>query len=211
MLLLGHAGITLGASIILGGLLSRARADTIDTSEKPGVSPKLADPHNKRQPFDSYRIDSLAAYIDIRILLVGSLLPDIIDKPVGLFFFRDAFSNGRIFSHTLLFLIIITIAGLLLYRHSGKNWLLVLSFGVFMHFILDAMWTQPRTLLWPLFGIAFDRKPIDRWLLDIIAGLIGSPGIYFPEIIGAVILFWFVIVLVHRRTLFAFILHNTVQ
>ena len=38
--------------------------------------------------------------IDYRVLLVGSLLPDIIDKPVGQVLFHDTFSNGRIFCHT---------------------------------------------------------------------------------------------------------------
>jgi len=88
---------------------------------------------------------------------LGSLLPDIIDKPVGQFFFRDTFSNGRIFCHTLLFLILITLAGLCLYRSRGKTWLLGFSFGTFMHLIQDQMWLEPRTFLWPLYGFAFEK------------------------------------------------------
>lgn len=37
MLLLGHAGITLGASIILGGLLSDRISGDIDSGELSGI------------------------------------------------------------------------------------------------------------------------------------------------------------------------------
>ena len=55
--------------------------------------------------------DALARRVDIRLLAIGSLLPDIIDKPVGQVFFRGTFSDGRIFSHTLLFLALVSLGG----------------------------------------------------------------------------------------------------
>jgi hypothetical protein len=45
------------------------------------------------------------------LLLLGSMLPDIIDKLVGMWLWPDDISNGRIFSHTLLLSIIILAAG----------------------------------------------------------------------------------------------------
>ena len=82
MLVLGHAGITLGAATLVAGALKSSHS-----SQVGGISWFIL----------------LGRYIDIRLLLVGSLLPDIIDKPIGQYFLVETFSNGRIFSHTLLF------------------------------------------------------------------------------------------------------------
>ncbi|MFC2010661.1 metal-dependent hydrolase [Chloroflexota bacterium] len=50
------------------------------------------------------------------------------------------------FTHTLLFFILITLSGLWLYKWRSQTWLLVLSFGVFTHLLLDQMWSSPSTL-----------------------------------------------------------------
>ena len=84
MLIFGHAGITLGAAVIVSSVAYNRKSQDVE----------------KRS-----NLSSLPAYLDIRLLLIGSLLPDIIDKPVGQLIFRETFSNGRIFSHTLLFLL----------------------------------------------------------------------------------------------------------
>lgn len=40
--------------------------------------------------------------IDYRFVMLGSILPDMIDKPIGAFLFRNTFHNSRIFAHTLI-------------------------------------------------------------------------------------------------------------
>ena len=45
--------------------------------------------------------------IDYRLVLLGSMLPDIIDKPLGGFIFKDALGSGRIYAHTLIFLLLL--------------------------------------------------------------------------------------------------------
>jgi len=127
----------------------------------------------------------------MRLLLIGSLLPDIIDKPVGLFFFKETFSNGRIFCHTLLFLVLITTVGLYYYRRHSKAWIITLSFGTLMHLILDQMWRTPQTLLWPLLGVYFERADITNWTLKIFYSLFTNPAIYIPELVGTAILVYF--------------------
>lgn len=122
---------------------------------------------------------------DLRLLLLGSLLPDIIDKPVGHFFFRETLSNGRIYSHTLLFLLIISLGGYLLYRR-GHLWLVTLAIGTFWHLILDEIWLSPRTLLWPFFGTAFQKLAIDNLLTRWLYGLLHNPpGLYPGDSRGA--------------------------
>ena len=213
MLVLGHAGITLGASIIISGFLPEKNTPAIETnrhSNSSGVPDSLSHPCNNRARFLSRRLNVLADYIDIRLLFIGSLLPDLIDKPVGMLFFRESLSNGRIFCHTLLFLIVISLTGLFIYRKYSKSWLLVLSFGTFMHLILDAMWTQPKTFLWPALGFTFDKRLLYNWWANIINGLLTNPEVFIPELIGTLILAWFLFVLIRRKKLGAFILHGEV-
>jgi len=142
---------------------------------------------------------------DIRLLLLGSLLPDIVDKPVGQVWFRETLANGRIFCHTMLFLVIMALAGLLRYRRNGGTGLLVVSFGVLTHLVLDQMWLWPPTLLWPLYGFAFPKVYIPGWLDRMWDALLSNPAIYVPEIIGGAVLVLFLWVLVRSGKLVRFI------
>jgi hypothetical protein len=81
------------------------------------------------------------------LVALGSMLPDIIDKPLGLIVFGTP-AMGRTFAHTLLFLILLGTAAY--YRHSIL--LASLAGGVLVHLALDYMWASPQTLLWPLLG-----------------------------------------------------------
>jgi membrane-bound metal-dependent hydrolase YbcI (DUF457 family) len=186
MLLFAHAGITLGAATLISGTLRRQQDKMKTESWWAGLVHK----------------------IDYRLVLIGALLPDIIDKPVGQFFFRDFFGNGRIFAHTLLFLILITGIGWFVYKRFQKNWFLVIAFGVLLHLVLDQMWMISRTLLWPLYGFDFYKGEVDAWF----AGLwqeFQRPVVYLSELIGFLIMVWFFLSLVIRKKLFAFIKQGT--
>jgi len=126
-------------------------------------------------------------------VLLGSLLSDIIDKPIGNFIFFDYFSNGRIFSHTLAFLALITFLGLIVYVLTKKSWGLLVAFGVFMHLVLDQMWLEPRTLYWPLYGLRFPRhahiEPV-AWIMGILRAIASDPRVLLSELAGFFILSW---------------------
>ena len=208
MLLLGHTGIALGAAVILTGTLASSRFSKATRNvamESPPLSSR-AIPEDKA-PW----LDSLARRLDIRLLLIGSLLPDIIDKLFGHFFFRETFSNGRIFSHTLLFLILATAAGFYFYRRRSQTWLLSLSSGILAHLMLDQIWRVPQTLFWPLYGFAFVKADISNWIPNMLHALLTNPGVYIPELVGAVILTWFAWTLLRRRKIFAFIRYGQVR
>ena len=150
MLVFGHAGITLGAAVLLKSTLGRThslRPRVNKVTECLESTPKMHSAQNEPSSGRARWLTFLEK-IDTRLLLIGSLLPDIIDKPLGTFFFRDTFSNGRIFCHTLAFLLLITLVGIYFYRSRGKTWLLVLSLGTFTHLICDQMWLASQTLLW---------------------------------------------------------------
>ena len=207
MLVFGHTGITLGAATLLAGVLGHSRChNTTKNRAMESIShhPQVI-PNRK-----VLRLTLLASRIDIRLLLVGSLLPDIIDKPVGHFFFREIFSNGRIFCHTLLFLILVTVAGIYLYRCHNKTWLLPFSFGTLTHLIFDQMWLTPHTLFWPLLGFTFERSDISNWIPNIFHALLTDPVVYIPELVGAIILIWFAWLLFRRGNIHLFIKYGQV-
>ncbi|OGO00792.1 MAG: hypothetical protein A2Y90_03805, partial [Chloroflexi bacterium RBG_13_52_12] len=159
MLILGHAGITLGAATLIAG----------------GV--------NSRHEKVSWLV-SLSKYLDIRLLLVGSLLPDIIDKPVGQYLFKETFGTGRIFSHTLLFLVLLSAVGFYLYKGHRQTWMLALAAGTLAHLLLDEMWQAPATLFWPFMGFSFKEIDLAVWASNIIHDMFSSQAVYIPEIIG---------------------------
>ena len=178
MLIFAHTGITLGAAAIVAGAVKN---------------------HSIPLRNQTSWFVTLSGYLDIRLLLIGSLLPDIIDKPLGLLFLRDSLSSGRIYAHTLLFFFLIAAAGLLLYKLRHRTWMLVLAAGTFTHLVLDEMWTTPKTLFWPLLGLEFDRIKAAAWLSNILEVLRTYPEVYIPEILGFTILTWFGLLLIFRK------------
>lgn len=82
---------------------------------------------------------------------LGSLLPDLIDKPLGHIVFFSL-GNGRIFFHSLTVCVIVAILGVILFlwrRHPG---LLFIAAGMLSHQLADAMWAMPRSWYWPFLG-----------------------------------------------------------
>jgi len=205
LLVFSHAGITLGAVTIINGIAT----EVISKREKIYHEPE-PDDNAPGKPFSRGLFSwfaRLSRRLDIRILLVGALLPDIIDKPLGHILFREYLSSGRTFAHTLLFAVLITLGGLVIRYRTGKNWMLVLSLGTFVHLILDEMWKQQwrSTILWPFYGLEFPRAELTGWTENIWHALLHEPTVYIPEIIGAVVLLLFLWVLVRNRNLISFL------
>lgn len=208
MLFFAHTGITLGSALLLGKVLSKdyshhspqtraaASASSSPSSESHAI------PTDDNLPW----FTSMARRMDYRLILIGSLLPDIIDKPIGMLFL----SNGRIFCHTLLFLVIISSAAVYLFKRHEQTWLIALSFGTFIHLILDGMWLAPRTLLWPAYGWAFESEDLTNWVQNMLYALRTDPAVYLPELVGAIILVGFTAQLVYRKGVYAFIRKGTI-
>jgi inner membrane protein len=93
--------------------------------------------------------------VDLRLLALGALLPSLVDKPLTLLF-PDTFPAARTLGHTLVVAAALLVAALLATRRGRRRraWMAVVI-GVFLHLILDAMWTQADVLFWPAFGWAF--------------------------------------------------------
>jgi len=215
MLPFAHIGITLGTATLLANLVPRrpfpkkvAEADGGSVAERPQTATTGVEPS---APGVSW-LHALRRYADIRFILVGSLLPDIIDKPVGQVFFRETFSTGRIFSHSLLFVVVLGITGIYLYRRYHKTWLTVLAAGSLMHLVLDTMWQNPQTLLWPFLGFDFKKIVLTDWVTHtIVTPITTRPAVYVPELVGLTVVVWFAWVLLRRKTIFAFLRHGQIR
>lgn len=114
--------------------------------------------------------------INLKVLLLGALLPDLIDKPLGHILLPG--NNGRIIAHTLLFSALLLLIGL-----AWKS-ALPLSLGVSMHQLLDSMYLSPESSLWPMLGpFPSTDFHISSWL-DSLA----DPFIIITELVGLAIL-----------------------
>lgn len=83
---------------------------------------------------------------------IGSILPDLIDKPLGHVILNGSIDYGRIYAHSGLFFIAILIVGIA-YQQKKGSWIMMgLAAGVLSHLILDSMWELPVTLFYPLLG-----------------------------------------------------------
>lgn len=129
------------------------------------------------------------AAADLAFVALGSLLPDIIDKPLGWMIYGTP-SMGRIYAHTLLFL-------LLLIALASFFWnirLASLSGGVLAHLALDSMWNSPTTLFWPFrggFPVVTELNTND-YIKQLLMGL-HDPWILVPELLGLAYLLYFVL------------------
>jgi inner membrane protein len=131
---------------------------------------------------------------DYRFVLVGAVLPDLIDKPIGDYIFYSEFQNGRLFAHTLLFVAVLTTIGWYVEKKYNFSGILLLALGSVVHLVLDQMWLTPSTLFWPLLGWQFDKySDLADYEGYILYQLTHNPSAYIPEFIGLFILAGFFI------------------
>jgi inner membrane protein len=204
-----HTGITLGAAE-----LARWAWPDKGTEEGPaaaevgslplvvvGASSRLSPPDRVGARLISQVTPKTLLWFYV-VLLVGSLLPDFIDKPLGLLFPGSFVGGGRTIAHTGLFAAVLLFGAALLLWRRRTTLGFVLFYGVVMHSILDEMWQDPRALWWPWYGFSFPPGRSESFLewLSGWAANIGNPQYYLPEVIGLLILLWFVARLLRQRS-----------
>jgi hypothetical protein len=119
--------------------------------------------------------------IDFRLVLVGAVLPDVIDKPLGAILGLES----RLWAHTLWFLAGFLLLGVLP-PLRGLQWV---GFGVASHLLLDLIWGQPNVVLWPFAG---PFLPGTMSLGGFLHVLLTDPYVQVGEILGTAVLFLFV-------------------
>ncbi len=111
---------------------------------------------------------------DYRMVVVGALLPDVIDAPFG----------GARLAHTLL--AAVTVLTLVMLGTRGRRHvrrsLLAVPIGMFAHLLADGMWVRTETFWWPFHG---------RSLTGRLPGLDhGVAVLLIEELAGVVIVAW---------------------
>lgn len=119
--------------------------------------------------------------VDVRFLLLGALLPDLIDLPIGTMFMADHFSTGELWAHSLIvpsaYMTVVLIATR---RGRRRRAWMALGVGWLFHLLLDGMWFSEEVFFWPFFGwdipagespfwsLAWERAISDpwRWVLE---------------------------------------------
>lgn len=127
--------------------------------------------------------------MDLRWLAVGSLLPDLVDKPIGAWLFHSTFETDRVYAHTLLFTVVLLAAVMFATRRGTdrrRAWL-GLPIGALLHLVLDGQWSNPEGFWWPFLGLDFPLRA-DSQLGALIVDTITDPWIIAAEIVGAVYL-----------------------
>lgn len=173
---LGHLGISLTATRLLGyagyAALAAARKPKIDNISARARA-------------------WISTSLDARFLLLGAVLPDLIDKPIGLLIIKPSIAAGHALFHTLLFAIIL-FAIAVAFRGTARKAIFALAVGVTWHLVLDYTWQDPKLLLWPLLGEQFERGPSETTLSgavqDAVKWLVTSPDFILGEIAGGAML-----------------------
>ncbi len=134
--------------------------------------------------------------MDLRFLVVGAVVADLVDTPTGLVWF-ERLGAVRLGMHSLLAAALV-MAGVLVATRRGrprKRWMPV-AVGMLLHLFLDAMWHQPATLWWPLLGIEFSASGAAS-VTEYISGVVGDWRVWLGEVAGLA----YLVALAHRGRL----------
>jgi membrane-bound metal-dependent hydrolase YbcI (DUF457 family) len=125
--------------------------------------------------------------MDLRMLVLGAILPDLIDTPAGLIFYGNL-GSVRLVTHGLILASGVMVAVVLLTRRGRprKTWM-PLAIGLLFHLLFDAMWLDPETLWWPLLGSGFSPAGPET-VSAYMASIVGDWKVWVAEAAGAIYL-----------------------
>ena len=109
---------------------------------------------------------------DYRLLIVGALVPDLVDVWFG---------GARLF-HTLVFSVALMV-GIMAFTRRGsarRRRVLPLAIGTFLHLVFDGAFANTKVFWWPFGGTSFDgaRLPVaERGWINLVFELLGLVGI----------------------------------
>lgn len=196
MLLFSHVVLTAGANKIYHLINSKTTA-----TQAIGFS-------NGFPPDRQY-----ADHSDYRLIIFGSMLPDILDKPLWLFSQAALFPSGRSYGHTLLFSLGLFFVGLIIGNLKGR-FFKTISIASVSHLVLDLMWRNPVTLFWPLLGSIRQENPAG-WLSRIVRSVFSFSGVstigVLIELAAALIVLYVIFRLIRKQRITEFIKNGFVD
>ena len=97
--------------------------------------------------------------IDYRVVAVGALLPDLVDKPLVWFVLRDSDLGGHHVGHSVLFSLVLLVLGLAV-AGRGDNRVLLVAFGAITHIFYDSLTHVPWSILYPFVEVDVPHSDI---------------------------------------------------
>lgn len=198
MFVIGHTGLTLMAVYSVSYLINTLprRQHAVESPDVPRRS--ILATRSRAGSNTAQRLR-----IDYRVILLGSLLPDILDKPLAFWILPEVVNHSsRNFGHTLIFNIGLLAIGLVLLELARSYRPLFLGLASLGHVLLDRTWHSPGIFLWPSSGWSFPPR-YDRY--EWFSPHFSSWWLSVPELVGAMGLIWFVVQLYRQRSLLQFL------
>lgn len=129
--------------------------------------------------------------VDIRFLLAGAVVPDVIDLTLGTVVFAARFGSGELWTHGLLVPSLVVILVLLATRRGRRRraWM-AFAVGILFHLVLDAMWTDTRVFLWPFAGVDLASGASGGYWAAAVERALSDPWRWVREGIGVAYLAW---------------------
>lgn len=144
-------------------------------------------------------------FIDYRMVVVGSILPDIIDKPIVEIVYGLQNHEGHFIAHSFIFSTLLIMLGIVIFRKRKNKSILLLGICSLIHQIFDKIMLLPNIFFLPKvnsvhFAI-LDRleflhiimKPIYR-VFPYLRGIImyfEKPYVFISEMMGFIIIVYF--------------------
>ena len=89
---------------------------------------------------------------DYRLVIVGALLPDLVDAAFG----GSAVAHSVVGSVVLLGVVMVATIG----RRSLRRHLIALPIGTFLHLVFDGAFTRTQAFWWPFAGGSLAEQPL---------------------------------------------------
>lgn len=105
---------------------------------------------------------------------IGSVLPDLVDKPLNLVIFPQSIGNGYIYGHTLLAVFFLGVLGLLVLMVWKTPVIAGIAGGILSHQVLDLMWRYLKNWLYPVYG-AFSQPSESSNIFTLLISEIENP------------------------------------
>lgn len=128
--------------------------------------------------------------VDVRFLVLGAILPDIIDLPIGTIFLAERYSTGELWFHTLVLATTYMVLVLIFTRRGRRRRaFMAVGIGWLFHLLLDGMWAVEEVFLWPFFGWEIPPGEAPFWPLAWERAM-SDPWRWVKELAGAAYLTW---------------------
>jgi hypothetical protein len=127
-------------------------------------------------------------------VVIGAVLPDIIDKPLNFILLPAMNGDGRFLFHNLIVFAVLLVAGYLLWKYYASPLLIALDLGIISHQVLDSMWLEPVQWLYPLLGPypLSAAAPPDH-IISLLESDLSNPAewVLIGVVIVGLVLFWY--------------------